>query len=81
MVLELRRQRAVRRVVLGRDDEPGGVLVDAVDDAGPDLPVDAREAPPQWCSSAFTSVPSGWPAAGWTTSPFGLLTTITSPSS
>ena len=31
--------------------------------------------PPQWCSSALTSVPSRLPAAGWTTSPAGLSTT------
>ena len=36
---------------------------------------------PQWCSSALTSVPSGCPGAGCTTSPAGLFTTITSPSS
>ena len=32
--------------------------------------------PRQWCSSALTSVPSRLPAAGWTTSPAGLSTTI-----
>ena len=31
--------------------------------------------PAQWYSSAFTSVQSGFPAAGWTTIPLGLLTT------
>ena len=36
---------------------------------------------PQWWSRALTRVPSGWPGAGWTTSPLGLFTTITSPSS
>ena len=29
--------------------------------------------PPQWCSSALTSVPSGFPAAGWTTRPGRLV--------
>ncbi len=33
------------------------------------------KVPSQWCSSAFTSVPSGFPAAGWTTNPAGLSTT------
>src|SRR5690606_28608926 len=31
---ELRRERGVRRVVLRHDDEAGGVLVEAVDEAG-----------------------------------------------
>ena len=46
-----------------------------------------RSTPPmperslQWCSSALTSVPLAWPAAGWTTSPAGLSITIRSASS
>ena len=43
-------------------------------------PMPERESP-QWWSRALTSVPSGWPGAGWTTSPLGLFTTITSLSS
>ena len=31
-----------------------------------------------WCSSALTSVPLAWPAAGWTTIPAGLSTTMRS---
>ena len=37
--------------------------------------------PPQWCRSAFTSVPSGAPGAGCTTSPAGLSMTMRSASS
>ena len=36
---------------------------------------------PQWCSSAFTSVPLLWPGPGCTTSPVGLSMTIRSSSS
>ena len=43
MVLELLRQGQVGLVIFCRDDEAGGVPVDAVDDAGAELPVDAGE--------------------------------------
>ena len=36
-------QRDVRAVVLGYEQQPRGILVDAVDDARPDLPADAGE--------------------------------------
>mmetsp|Transcript_670 Transcript_670/g.1949 ORF Transcript_670/g.1949 Transcript_670/m.1949 type:complete len:217 (-) Transcript_670:400-1050(-) len=36
----------------------------------------SRAGRPQWCSTAFTSVPVGWPGAGCTTMPAALLTTI-----
>src|SRR5665213_3205432 len=38
-------------------------------------PIPARLAP-QWAMSALTSVPSGLPGAGWTTSPAGLSMTM-----
>ena len=40
--------------------------------ATPPMP---ESEPPQWWSSALTSVPSKLPAAGWTTRPAGLSTT------
>ena len=40
--------------------------------ATPPIP---ERLPPQWCSKAFTKVPSRFPAAGWTTRPAGLSTT------
>ena len=81
VVLELLRQGQVGGVVLGGDEEPRGVPVDAVDDARPQLPVDAERLSPQWKRRALTRVPSGWPGAGWTTMPTGLFTTMTSSSS
>ena len=41
-------------------------------------PIPASELP-QWCSNALTRVPDQLPAAGWTTIPAGLLTTIRVP--
>ena len=43
VVLELLGQAKVSHVVLRRDDETAGIPVDAVDDARPQLAVDARE--------------------------------------
>ena len=43
MILQLRGQRGVRKVVLGRDNEAGRVLIDAVDDAGALFPADAGQ--------------------------------------
>ena len=43
VVLELGGQGQVGPVVFGGDDKPGGVPVDAVDDAGAQLPVDSRQ--------------------------------------
>ena len=43
VVLELGGQRQVGAVVFGGDDQAGGVPVDAVDDAGAQLAVDAGE--------------------------------------
>ena len=43
MVLELGGQGQVGPVILGSDDKPRGVPVDAVDDAGAQLAVDSRE--------------------------------------
>ena len=43
VVLELGGQGQVGAVVFGGDDEPGGVPVDAVDDAGPQLAVDSGQ--------------------------------------
>ena len=43
VVLELGRQRLVGEVILRYDQQARGVLVDAVDDAGPQLAVDAGE--------------------------------------
>ena len=48
---------------------------------GPRRVADRRRAPGTRASSPFTSVPSGWPAPGCTTSPAGLATTSTSSSS
>ena len=81
VVLELGGELLVGEVVFRRDEEAGGVPVDAVDDAGPSSPPMPDRLSPQWWSRAFTSVPSGWPGAGWTTSPLGLFTTMTSASS
>ena len=44
VVLELCGQGQVGGVVFGGDDEPRGVPVNAVDDAGPQRPVDSGEA-------------------------------------
>lgn len=46
VVLELGGQLLVSEVVFRRDDEAGGVPVDAVDDAGPQLSADTGEAVP-----------------------------------
>ena len=43
VILQLRGQRGVRKVVLGRDNEAGCVLVDAMDDAGALFPADAGQ--------------------------------------
>jgi hypothetical protein len=70
----------VGAVGLGDDEQPRGVLVDAVDEAG-------RSSPPPGASpwprptSALTSVPVQLPGAGWTTMPAGLSTTTISSSS
>ena len=46
VVLELGGELLVGEVVFRRDEEAGGVPVDAVDDAGPQLPADAGQAVP-----------------------------------
>ena len=75
-------ERAMRAVGLGHHHQAGGVLVEAVHDAGP---LARRRCPrgssPQWAISALTSVPVQLPAAGWTTSPAGLSMTMSSSSS
>ena len=45
MIGELARQALVRSVGLGDDQQPRGVLVDAVDDAGTGNPADPRKLP------------------------------------
>ena len=52
VVLQLRRQSLVGKIVLRRDDQPGGVPVDAVNDAGPQLPVNAGQVVPQGVEQA-----------------------------
>ena len=68
-------------VVLGDDHQPRRAAVEAMDDAraavSPPMPLRSWT----WCSSALTSVPPAWPAAGWTTIPAGLSTTTRSRSS
>ena len=72
---ELRGQRAVRRVVLGDHHQARG----ARDRGGARCPAAGRRRRPErsrtWWSSAFTSVPDGAPAPGWTTRPAGLSIT------
>ena len=46
MVLELGGELLMGEVVFRRDDEAGGVPVDAVDDARPQFPADAGEGVP-----------------------------------
>ena len=46
VVLELGGQGQMGPVIFRRNDEAGGVPVDAVDDAGAQLPVDARQGVP-----------------------------------
>ena len=55
---------AMRRVVLGDDEQPGRVLVEAVHDAGPLTPPMPERLSPQWAISALTSVPVAVPGAG-----------------
>ena len=54
----------MRKVVLGRDEQTGCVLVDAVYDAGPPLPADAGEAVAavgeQGVDERAVLVPGGW---------------------
>ena len=64
----------------GDDEQPRAARVEAVDDA---RALAARPTPAmsgKRASRPLTSVPSALPAPGWTTSPAGLSTTITSSS-
>ena len=81
VVLELGGELLMGEVVLGRDDETGGVPVDPVDDAGAQGPADAGEGVPAVMEQGVDQRPVRVAGAGWTTSPLGLFTTITSASS
>ena len=81
VILQLRGKRGVREVILGRNDQPGRVLVNAVDDAGALFPADAGQRIAATGQQRVAERPVGVAGAGWTTSPLGLLTTITSASS
>ena len=65
------------RSVLATTMQAGGVLVEAVHDAGPPRRRRCRRGcAPQWAISALTSVPVQLPAAGCTTRPCGLSITM-----
>jgi hypothetical protein len=70
-----------RRRRYGRRRAAGAAGVEAVHDARAASPRPRRPSSGKRASSPFTSVPSGLPAPGCTTSPAGLSTTITSSSS
>ena len=80
VVGQLAGQGQVGGVVLGHQQQPGGALVEPVDDAG-----SARSPPADRLlpcrPGALTRVPVGWPGPGWTTRPAGLATTSSRSSS
>ena len=77
--LPIARPATCAPVGLRRDDQPRGVLVQAMDDSRPLRSADGD--PGNMRDSAFASVPRGCPGAGWTTIPAGLSITMTSSSS
>ncbi len=75
MRLELAGKMVVRGVVLGGDQHPRGILVEAMDDAGPQFAADAGEILAVMQQGVDQGAPLV-PGAGCTTRPAGLSMTI-----
>ena len=81
VVLELSGERSGGQVVFRRDDEAGGVPVDAVDDTRPQFPADAGEGIPAVVEQGVDQRAVRVAGGRVDHQPLGLFTTITSLSS